>query len=122
MYYLKGSSISLNEKFARVPPNQIKISAMVEAELFVGVEKGSQQITRLMWERFIDAFEIIPFDDAAARHYAVIRAYLERSGTIIGPNDLIIAATVLAHNGVLVTHNVREFTRVPNLCCEDWTL
>jgi tRNA(fMet)-specific endonuclease VapC len=121
LYYLRNQYRSLSEKLLRTSPGKIKIPSIVEAEILTGVEKGAQQITREIWEEFLSAFEIIPFDNDAARQYAVIRAYLERQGTIIGPNDLIIAAVVLANNGILITHNVQEFVRVPGLAIEDWT-
>jgi tRNA(fMet)-specific endonuclease VapC len=50
----------------------------------------------------------------------MIRAGLEREGTPIGPNDLVIAATALASRAILVTHNTREFGRVSGLEWEDW--
>jgi tRNA(fMet)-specific endonuclease VapC len=121
IYFLKGKYPFLQKKLATIPPSNIKIPAMVKAEILVGVEKGARNITRELWNQFFDAFEIVAFDDAAAKHYALIRAYLEKKGNIIGPNDLVIAATTLAHNGILVTHNTKEFERVPNLMIEDWT-
>jgi tRNA(fMet)-specific endonuclease VapC len=113
---------SLQAKLQSIPPSSIKIPAIVEAEILVSVEKGAKGITRELWNNFFSAFEIIGFDDSAARHYAVIRAYLEKAGKPIGPDDFIIAATVLANNGILVTHNVNEFKRVPNLFIEDWAV
>ena len=62
----------------------------------------------------------MPFDDAAAHSYGVIRAALEAKGHSIGPNDTIIAAIALANGLTVVTHNTREFTRVPGLAVEDW--
>jgi tRNA(fMet)-specific endonuclease VapC len=63
----------------------------------------------------------LPFDDAAAEVYGRIRAELASRGTPIGPYDLMIAATALANNLILVTHNTREFARVSGLVLEDWT-
>ena len=65
-------------------------------------------------------FEIIPFDETCAAHYAKIRADLEQKGRTIGSNDYLIAATALAHGAVLVTNNVDEFKRVPGLSLECW--
>ncbi|MDR0328941.1 MAG: type II toxin-antitoxin system VapC family toxin [Planctomycetaceae bacterium] len=65
---------------------------------------------------------MVPFDHAASQIYGDIRAHLESKGQPIGWNDLMIAATVLAHDGVLVTHNIGEFSRIKGLTCEDWTL
>jgi len=62
----------------------------------------------------------LPFDDACAERYGIIRSELESAGTPIGPNDLMIAATALAHGATLVTNNVKEFSRVAGLRLEDW--
>jgi tRNA(fMet)-specific endonuclease VapC len=121
LYYLRDQYPSLSKKLITISPGSVKIPSIVEAEILTGVEKGARSITREIWEKFLSAFEIAAFDDDAARQYARIRSFLEKQGTIIGPNDLIIAATVLANNGILVTHNVQEFNRVPNLMIEDWT-
>jgi tRNA(fMet)-specific endonuclease VapC len=88
----------------------------------VSVEKGAKGITRELWSNFFDTFEIVAFDDVAAKQYSIIRANLEMKGKTIGPNEFIIAATVLANNGILVTHNTKEFKRVPNLIIENWTI
>jgi tRNA(fMet)-specific endonuclease VapC len=122
IYFLKGKYQSLQEKLRSVSPNDIRIPAIVEAEILVSVEKGAKKITRKLWNNFFDAFEIIVFDEAAARQYASIRAYLEKEGNTIDQNDLIIAATVLANDGILITAKIKEFKRVPNLIIEDWTV
>lgn len=67
------------------------------------------------------SIEIVPFEDAASEEYARVRAELETSGSPIGPNDLIIAATVCSEEGTLVTRNTREFRRVEGLELVDWT-
>ncbi|MBO4395238.1 MAG: PIN domain-containing protein [Eubacterium sp.] len=69
---------------------------------------------------FIREFKTVPFSHEAAVRYGVIRNELERAGKPIGPNDLLIAATVLAECGILVTHNVNEFDRIDGLEIEDW--
>ncbi|MDR3336291.1 MAG: PIN domain-containing protein [Treponema sp.] len=121
IYFLKGTYPSLQNRLRPISPKKIKIPAIVMAEILVSTEKGAKGITRELWNKFFDAFEIVVFDTAAARQYAIIRAYLEKKGNIIGPNDLVIAATVVANNGILVTHNVKEFKRAPHLSLEDWT-
>ena len=70
---------------------------------------------------FLSAFEIVPFEAVDAVMYGEIRADLENKGCIIGPNDLLIASLVMSRDGVLVTNNTREFSRLGNLMLEDWT-
>lgn len=72
-------------------------------------------------DEFTAPFASYPFDDQAAERYAQIRAELERMGTPIGPNDLLIAAIALSRQCTLVTSNVREFQRVADLAVEDWS-
>jgi tRNA(fMet)-specific endonuclease VapC len=69
---------------------------------------------------FLQTIQIVPIDEAAAVVYGDIRAYLEKQETPIGSNDLLIAVTALASELILVTHNIREFGRVPALKLEDW--
>ena len=69
---------------------------------------------------FLKQFQSLPFDDDAALIFGEVRAQLARIGRPIGPYDLQIAAIVLQHKLTLVTHNMAEFSRVPDLSCEDW--
>ena len=71
-------------------------------------------------KQFLTPFEIISFDSKAATIYADIRFFLAKRGNIIGPNDLILAATVLANNGSLVTKNQGEFRRLESLSLLNW--
>ena len=71
--------------------------------------------------RFLLPFEIVPFGEKGAAFYGKIKSALEKKGTPIGPNDLLIAATALANQATLVTANLDEFSRVEGLCLEDWT-
>jgi tRNA(fMet)-specific endonuclease VapC len=71
-------------------------------------------------EAVLDAFDILPFEEPADRHYEDIRSALERVGTPIGANDMLIAAHALALGLTLVTNNTGEFRRVPGLLVENW--
>lgn len=102
-------------------PRLFKIPSIVEAELRVGAENSQDPTrSRRIVEMFLQPFEILPFDSKAARLYGSIRAELERKGSVVGGNDLLIAATALSQGATLVTHNVREFKRIPALPLEDW--
>ena len=70
--------------------------------------------------RFFANLPSLPFDDGVAEHFGDIRATLARQGKPIGPYDLQIAAIARAHSLAVVTHNTREFARVPGLMVEDW--
>lgn len=102
-----------------------KLPSPVVAELLLGMRKREQageNVEKQRWllDEFLLPFEVLPFDGKCAETYAQVRAAMEAKGTLIGPNDLIIAATALANNAVLVTNNVREFKRVPGLSLESW--
>jgi tRNA(fMet)-specific endonuclease VapC len=99
----------------------IVVCSVVRAELYFGAMKSSQpDVTMTKQRAFAERFTSLPFDDAAAEHYARIRADLARVGTPVGPNDLLIAAIALANELTLVTHNTAEFGRVSGLKIEDW--
>jgi tRNA(fMet)-specific endonuclease VapC len=118
---LNGTSPSLTERLRAVPRSQVRLSSVVKAELLYGARKSSRVSENLrLLERFFDTIASLPFDDRCAEEYGLLRDELDRAGTPIGPNDLLIAATARAHRAVLVTHNVREFSRIADLRIEDW--
>ena len=122
IYALKGTYPRVAERMRRHSPAELKIAAIVRAELRFGAMKSLVPAkTGEILERFLAPYEVIPFDAAAADAYAVLRLELERKGTPIGPNDMILAATVLASAGCVVTHNTQEFRRIKALGIEDWT-
>ncbi|MDZ4768182.1 MAG: type II toxin-antitoxin system VapC family toxin [Chloroflexota bacterium] len=99
----------------------IVVCSVVRAELYFGAMKSdTPDVTMARQPAFAERFVSLPFDDAAAEHYARVRAELTRAGTPIGPNDLMIASVALANELTLVTHNTREFGRVTGLKIEDW--
>ena len=90
-------------------------------ELLFGAEKSSKrELVHEKLQVFFSRFKSMPFYDAAAQIYGVIRAALEKEGRSIGPNDMLIAAIALANELTVVTHNTAEFGRVPGLLLEDW--
>ncbi|MDR1460492.1 MAG: type II toxin-antitoxin system VapC family toxin, partial [Campylobacteraceae bacterium] len=116
-----GKYSSIAEYFRKIPYNEIKIPIIVKAELLFGIEKSERkENNRKAFENFIKPFEVINLNNDSLDYYAKIRAGLEKSGNIIGSNDLFIASIVLAHNGILITHNTNEFNRIEKLKIEDW--
>lgn len=75
-----------------------------------------------MIDAFIARVDVLAFDATAAQHYGVIRSVLERMGQRIGDLDMLIAGHAVASHCVLVTNNLREFSRVPGLHVEDWSI
>ena len=78
-------------------------------------------VGREQLQQFLSLIKIYTWDESAAEHYALIRAHLQKKGTIIGNMDLLIAAHARSIGAILVTNNRREFARVPNLHIEDWS-
>jgi tRNA(fMet)-specific endonuclease VapC len=118
---LNGTSPRLVARLREHEPAEIRLCAVVKAELLYGARRSSRVADNLrLLERFFEPLACLPFDDACAERYGVIRAELDRAGTPIGPNDLMIAATALANELDLVTHNTAEFSRVAGLRYEDW--
>lgn len=120
---LNNSSPKLVERFQQHDPTEICLCSIVKSELLYGARRSAQvteNLQLLQW--FFQPLISLPFDDHCAEHYGFIRAEQERTGQLIGGNDMLIAATAKAHNCVLVTHNVRELTRVVGLKIEDWEI
>lgn len=110
----------VRDRIAKHGEDSICTSIVVAAELrFGAAKKGSERLTTQL-EAVLDALDILPFAEPADRHYAEVRCALERAGTPIGANDLLIAAHARAHGLTLVTANTREFRRVPGLAVVDW--
>ena len=108
------------KKIAVVGENDICISIIVAAELRFGAAKRNSARLSNQVETILAAMLVVPFDVPTDREYAKLRQLLESSGNSIGPNDLLIAAQARANGQILVTNNVREFTRVPSLQVENW--
>jgi len=121
IYLLRGLYPSLTDRLLRERPSTVKIPAMVLAELYAGSRESSDpERTKTAIDAFVSAFEIAGFDQKAASSFGDIRSALDRASVKVGPYDLIIAATVIAHNGILVTNNIKEFSRIEGLVVENW--
>lgn len=104
----------------QIADSDISVSVIVAAELRFGAKKrGSEMITALV-EGFLARTQILPLEAGADHYYADVRVALEKAGTPISANDMLIAAHALALDAVLVTDNVREFSRIEGLKVENW--
>jgi tRNA(fMet)-specific endonuclease VapC len=118
---LRGRHQGLATRALSVPRAEVCTCTIVKAELFYGSARSARpKENRAAQEAFLRGRPCFDFDNAAADEYARLRALLETAGTPIGTMDLLIAAIALANDLVLVTHNTREFSRVPGLRVEDW--
>lgn len=95
-------------------------SIVVACELRFGAEKKGSSLLSARIGQLLNSLPVLPLSEEADRHYADIRYFLERNGTVIGPNDLLIAAHARSLGLVVVTDNEREFSRVPGLMVENW--
>ncbi len=121
IYYLNGRSDNIRKRILSTPPIKIAIPAIVKAELIVGAYKGqTPEKTLDKLEKFLQPFEVIPFEDQVTYLYAEIRSKVEKEGNTIGPHDILIAAITQFHEATLVTNNVKEFSRIEGLKIEDW--
>ena len=102
-------------------PSELSISSITMTELEYGVYRSSKPAqNRMALMMFLSGISVLPFDAAAALEYGDIRHSLQSQGLVIGGNDMLIAAHSRALGLTLVTHNVREFSRVEHLQIEDW--
>ncbi len=119
--YMNGRSLSVRQQLHERQPTDIVVCSVVKAELLYGASRSQDPERSLVAQRrFLQMFRSLPFDDSAAELAGLLRARLAAQGRPIGPYDLQIAAIALANNCTLVTHNVREFERVPDLIIDDW--
>lgn len=108
------------QRIAREGENSICTSIIVAAELRFGAEKKASARLSTQLNAVLSALEIVSYEQPADWHYARLRSHLERVGTPIGPNDMLIAGHALALGAVIVTANVCEFSRVPGLTVDNW--
>jgi tRNA(fMet)-specific endonuclease VapC len=117
----RGTASKVDRHLAAAPAGSVVLSSVVVAELLYGAWRSTNPpAVRAQVLAFSSRFVSLPFDNRAAEEYGRVRAHLAGIGLMIGPNDLLIAATALANGLTLVTHNTTEFGRVPGLPIKDW--
>ena len=121
-YMMKRSNDAVLKRLQKVPVSDVCMSVITKSELLFGVEMSPRRRQdQAALSAFLGYIEVLDFPDIAALHYAQIRADLKTSGTIIGANNLFIAAHARSQGLTLVTNNTREFARVNKLVIENWT-
>ena len=122
IYLIKKKPPQVFDQFARHPVGDIGISAITYSELAFGVANSQhREQNEFALQEFVAPLEIVDYPSGAASVYGQIRAELKKSGHLLGPLDMLIAAHALHLGVVLVTNNAAEFSQVPHLRIENWT-
>lgn len=108
------------QQVREVGADKIYTSIIVACEMQFGIRKKASAPLTQRVESLLESIQILDFKPPADVHYGEIRHFLQKSGTIIGPNDLLIAAHALSENLIMVTDNTNEFKHVPKLHVENW--
>jgi tRNA(fMet)-specific endonuclease VapC len=113
--------LDLVRRLAEVPPHEQSTTAITLGELVYGATKrGSRRLAERIRTLVIELVPILPFDRVAAETYGRIRGELESAGRPLGEPDLRIASIALSRGLILVTGNLRHFSRISELAVEDW--
>ncbi len=121
IYIIKHKPAQVLEKFLSLEVGSVSVSAVTVAELLYGAEKSQYpQQNRDALGKFLMPLNILDFNLAAAESYGKIRAALEKKGIPIGAYDLMIAAQAFSQDLILVSNNLREFSRISDLQLENW--
>jgi len=120
-YLMKRSNELVLTRLQTVAVADVCISVITKSELLYGVEVSPRkQKDQLALDAYLRHVEVLEYPDEAAFHYAQIRAALKAGGSMIGANDLFIAAHARSLGLTLVTNNTPEFGRIQNLQLENW--
>jgi len=121
IHVIRRRSRTIVDRFMSYPQGTLGISSLTLAELSYGAERSTRIAEgRELIRVFAAPLQIAAFDEDAAAQYGLLRAFLEGRGQTIGALDLLIAAHALSLRVPLVTHNLREFRKVPGLDVQDW--
>ncbi|HUU03371.1 MAG TPA: type II toxin-antitoxin system VapC family toxin [Myxococcota bacterium] len=123
IYLLNGRATGIERRLREVPRSMVGTSAITIAELYYGAlhsarpKKNQERV-----KAFLEPLQRIPFGDEAAQQFGRIKQILSSKGNLIGPMDLLIAATAISIGARFVTNNLSEFKRVPSLQIANWKI
>ena len=122
IYIINEKPENVLRKFEQYPVYEFGISSVTHAELQYGIEKSKNKATnQAALDEFLLPLTILPFHGKKlVTCYGEIRAWLESKGKTIGPLDMLIAAHALSLDLTIISNNIKEFSRIPNLKCENW--
>ncbi len=111
-------------RFRACDPSTLAVSTVTVHEVEYGLRANpaAERSVGPAMRALLGAVRNLALDTAAATRAAAVRAQLRAVGTPVGAYDLLIAATALENELMLVTSNTREFARIPGLELEDWCL
>lgn len=121
IYIAKHNPPKVKERFLELTSSDLGMSVITYGELCFGAEKSQNPSqTRQIIDRLAEVIQIEALTPEVGIHYGEIRAQLQKAGTMIGNNDLWIAAHARANDWTLVSNNTKEFKRVKGLSLESW--
>ena len=122
IYIINEKPDKVLRKFELYPVYEFGISSITHAELQYGIEKSKNKNTnQAALDEFLLPLTILPFHgQRLVTCYGEIRASLESKGQKIGPLDMLIAAHALSLDLIIISNNIKEFSRIQNLKCENW--
>ena len=121
IYAINGRHPRMKKKLLSVHPSEILVSSITVGEMEYGAAKSHWgERTRQIMHAFLANYDTLPFTEQDAALFGAFRAQLEAAGITIGVLDVMIAAQGVANNLTVVTHNTREFIRIPGIKLEDW--
>ena len=120
-YWMRGDERVIG-RIKKHAPSDLSLSTITLAEILYGIEKSpmKKKERRLKIKQILSLLGLYSFDELAAGKYAIIRAQLEREGMLISERDTQIASIAMANKLTVITHNVKEFSRIDKLKVEDW--
>lgn len=120
IYVLKNRLPILRDRFNR-EAERLCVSSITLSELRYGAEKSSRRADNMMAiEQLVARLDVLAFCSRAAAHHGELRAALERLGRPAGGYDMLIGAHARSEGLIVVTNNLREFTRMPGVRVENW--
>jgi tRNA(fMet)-specific endonuclease VapC len=117
---MRNPSGKVFHEISQIDASDLCTSIVVACELHFGAQKSGSLALRQRVEQILEEIPVLPLESPIEQHYGAIRHHLESLGTPIGPNDLIIAAHARSLELTVITANVREFSRVPELSVKNW--
>lgn len=119
-FFMKDNPKSVRVKTAKHYKDEFCISAITYAELMFGLKKNYSKQLDLWLNEILAKLNIVPFDDASAEAYGDLRTTLEKSGLSLDNMDMLIASSAISANAILVSHNIKHFSKIKGLKVEDW--